>query len=58
MSDDQHEPAYSQTYINVWTILSALVAGGLFLALSFAQPLLNTGHWIWDLIRYFARPII
>ncbi len=57
MSED-HEPPYSQLYINAWTILSAIVAGSIFLMFVFGQQLLSTGHWIWDLIRYLAKPII
>ena len=57
MSEDQ-TPPYSQVWITSWTILSAIVAGLIFLMLVFGQPLLATGHWIWDLLRYFARPII
>jgi len=55
---DAHEPPYSQVWITAWTILSAIVASLIFLMLVFGPQLLATGHWIWDLIRYFARPII
>jgi hypothetical protein len=24
----------------------------------FGQTLLHAGHWVWDLLRYLARPII
>jgi hypothetical protein len=58
MSDDPQQPPYCQIYITAWTILSVLVATAIFLAFVFGQHILNTGHWIWDLIRYFARPII
>ena len=51
-------PVYSQLYINAWTILSAVVAGGIFLAFCFNQPLTHFFHWVWDLIRYLFRPII
>jgi hypothetical protein len=49
---------YNQLFINAWNILSALVAAAIFGALVFGQGLLQTGHWIWDLVRYLARPII
>ncbi len=58
MSHDHDEPPYNQLYINAWTILSALVAGGIFLGLVFNAPLTHLGNWIWDLLRYLARPII
>jgi len=51
-------PAYSQLYVNAWTILSILVAAIIFGAFIFGPQLLATGNWIWDLIRYFASPII
>jgi len=49
---------YNQLYIQAWTLLSIVVAAILFVAFVFGQTLLNTGHWIWDLIRYLASPII
>ncbi len=58
MSDHADAPPYSQFYINVWTTLSAIVAGAIFLAFCFNGPLTDTFHWIWDLIRYLFRPII
>jgi hypothetical protein len=60
MSDhhDDDAPVYSQTYITVWTILSAIVAGGIFLAFVFNHPLTHFFQWVWDLLRYLARPII
>jgi len=59
MSDhhDDHVP-YNQTYINAWTILSVVFAGVLFLAFCFNHPITHFFHWVWDLIRYLARPII
>ncbi len=51
-------PPYNQLYIQAWTILSVVVSAILFGMFIFGQPLLHTGHWIWDLIRYFATPII
>ena len=56
--DHDAKPPYSQLYINAWTILAASVAGGIFLALCLNHPITNFFHWIWDLIRYLARPII
>ena len=56
MSDEPNP--YNQLLINAWTVLSALVAAAIFGALVFGQPLLHLGHWIWDLIRYLASPII
>jgi len=49
---------YNQLYIQVWTILSILAAVLIFGSFVFGPHLLSTGHWIWDLIRYLARPII
>ena len=51
-------PSYNQLYITAWTILSVVVAAIIFGAFVFGQPLLHAGHWIWDLLRYLARPII
>jgi hypothetical protein len=59
MSDHHDEaPVYNQTYINAWTILSVVAAGVLFLAFCFNQPITHFFNWVWDLIRYLARPII
>ena len=59
MSHDHDDaPPYNQLYITAWTILSALVAFGIFAALCLNGPLTHLFHWIWDLIRYLARPII
>ena len=59
MSHDHDDaPPYNQLYINAWTLLAAIVAGGIFLAFCFNHPITNFFHWIWDLIRYLARPII
>ena len=49
---------YNQLYINAWTILSAIVSFLLFAMYLFGTPILRAGHWIWDLIRYLASPII
>ena len=57
MSEDASLP-YSQTYIVAWTTLSIIICVTIFAAFVFNGPLLDTGHWIWDLIRYFAKPII
>ena len=54
---DETKP-YNQLYIQAWTILSILVAALIFGSFIFGPQLLGTGHWIWDLIRYLARPII
>jgi ABC-type multidrug transport system permease subunit len=56
MSDET--PAYSQTYIQAWTILSLLVSTIVFICFVFGTTFLRTGHWIWDLLRYLASPII
>jgi hypothetical protein len=55
-----HEPerAYDKNMVIAWTILSALVALGIFAMFVFNRPLTHLGHWIWDLIRYLAQPII
>jgi hypothetical protein len=59
MSHDHDEtPVYNQLYINAWTALSALVAGGIFLAFVFNHPITHFFHWVWDLLRWCARPII
>ena len=54
---DETKP-YNQLYIQAWTILSSIVAVILFAAFVFGPRLLHTGHWIWDLLRYLASPII
>jgi hypothetical protein len=49
---------YNQHYIQAWTLLSlvaSLIFFGMFI---FGGTLLRTGHWVWDLIRYLASPII
>ncbi len=56
MSDET--PAYNQTYITAWTILSIAVTAALFLTYVFGSMLLHAGHWVWDLLRYLATPII
>jgi hypothetical protein len=49
---------YNKLYIEAWTLLS-LVVSAIFLGMFvFGQHLLNAGHWIWDLLRYLASPII
>ena len=58
MSHDHDEPPYNQLYINAWTALSGLVAAAIFLAFCFNVPLTHLFHWVWDLLRYLARPII
>ena len=57
MSEHADVP-YNQTYIVAWTALSIIISAVIFTAFIFNKPLLDAGHWIWDLIRYFARPII
>jgi len=54
---DEPKP-YNQLYIQAWTILTAVVALLIFGALAFGRHLLHAGHWIWDLLRYLASPII
>jgi hypothetical protein len=49
---------YSPVYIVAWTTLSVVVTVFIFFAYAFGTHLLNAGHWIWDLVRYFAKPII
>jgi hypothetical protein len=49
---------YNQLYINAWILLSAVVSATLFGMFVFGTTLLHAGHWVWDLIRYIARPII
>jgi hypothetical protein len=49
---------YNQLAIQAWTILSLIAAAIFFGMLVFGDRLLNTGHWIWDLLRYLASPII
>ena len=49
---------YSQLYVNAWTILTVVFSATLFLAYTFGTHLLTFFHWVWDLLRYLARPII
>jgi hypothetical protein len=49
---------YSQLYINAWTALSIVVSAIIFGMFVFGPTLIETGRWIWDLIRYLASPII
>jgi hypothetical protein len=60
MSHHDHDdaPPYSQMYINVWTLLSLLVTVAIFLAFVFNQPITHFFHWVWDLLRWCARPVI
>ena len=51
-------PPYNPLYIQAWTLLSVVVSLIFFGMFVFGQTLLNTGHWIWDLIRYLFSPII
>ena len=51
-------PPYSQLYIRAWTLLSLVVSAIFFGTFLFGQTLLHAGHWIWDLVRYLASPII
>ena len=57
MSEEKELP-YCQLYINAWTTLSVIVTVVLFLMYACGTPIMGTCHWIWDLIRYFAKPII
>ena len=52
------EPSYNQMMINAWTALSVLICAGVFGCFVFGDCFLQTGHWIWDLLRYLASPII
>jgi hypothetical protein len=59
MSDHHEEKLpYSQLYINVWTILSVVATGVIFLAFCLNQPITDFFQWVWHLLRYLARPII
>jgi len=49
---------YNQLYINAWTILTVVFSLILFLTYTFGTPILKNCHWLWDLIRYLASPII
>jgi len=49
---------YNQLYINAWTILTAVFSTTLFLMYVFGASILHFSHWVWDLIRYLASPII
>jgi hypothetical protein len=51
-------PPYNQLYIRAWTLLSLVVSALFFGAFLFGQTLLHAGHWIWDLLRHLASPII
>ncbi len=57
MSEHAELP-YSQTYIVAWTVLSIIISLLVFTCFIFGDSFLAAGHWIWDLIRYFAKPII
>ena len=54
----EEHPPYNQLYITAWTLLSIVVSVIILGMLIFGAPLLETGRWIWDLIRYLASPII
>lgn len=58
MSSDHDEPAYSQLAINAWTILSVIVTVGLACMYIFGTHIMHQAQWVWDLLRYLARPII
>jgi hypothetical protein len=49
---------YNQLYIKAWTLLSLVVSAIFFGMFLFGSTLLHAGHWIWDLIRWLASPII
>ena len=49
---------YNELAIKAWTILSVVVTALLTAMYVFGTQLLHAGHWIWDLLRYLASPII
>jgi hypothetical protein len=49
---------YNPTYIVAWTSLSIVISVVVFATFVFNGPVTHAGHWIWDLIRYLASPII
>jgi hypothetical protein len=49
---------YNPLVIQAWILLSLIVTLILFGMFLFGQTLLHAGHWIWDLLRYLASPII
>lgn len=51
-------PAYNKLYIKAWTLLSVTVGLILLAMFVFGQDLLAIGRIVWDVIRYFASPII
>jgi hypothetical protein len=51
-------PSYNKLYIQAWTLLSLAVSAIFFGMFIFGQKLLHAGHWIWDLLRYLASPLI
>jgi hypothetical protein len=51
-------PPYNPLYIQAWTLLALVVSVIFFGIFVFGQTLLHAGHWIWDLLRYLASPII
>jgi hypothetical protein len=55
---DAEAKPYNQLFINAWTVISALVALAVFICFVFGAEFLATGHWIWDLLRWLASPII
>jgi len=49
---------YNELAIKAWTILSILITVLLTALYVFGNQFLHAGHWIWDLLRYLASPII
>lgn len=49
---------YNELAIKAWTILSIGITAALTAMYAFGTQLLHLGHWVWDLLRYLASPII
>ena len=49
---------YNELAIKAWTILSIVVTVLLSAMYVFGTQFLHFSHWVWDLLRYLASPII
>lgn len=54
----EEPPPYNLLYVKAWTLLALIVSVIILGMFIFGSHLLHVGHWIWDLIRYLASPII
>lgn len=49
---------YNELIIKAWTLVSVVVTVLLTAMYVFGTQFLHAGHWIWDLLRWIASPII